>query len=70
VRDTQVPGVRFADGGQRAYHGRRIRIDERQRRNGIMRAPGPAAATGNIHVREAIARKRSRSAGHAQPSSR
>ena len=56
VTDAQIPRVRLAHGGQRADDGGRIGIDERQRRHRVMGAPGPAAATGNIHAREAIAR--------------
>lgn len=49
MRDAQIPGVRLRDGGQRAHHGGGIRVHERQCRHRIMGAPGPAAATGNIH---------------------
>jgi hypothetical protein len=58
VADTQIPGMRLTHRGQWADNRRGIRIDERQRRDCIVRAPGPAAATGNIHGREAIVRKR------------
>ena len=54
------------DGRQRTDDCRRVRVDERQGRHGVVRAPGPATATGNVHDRKAIARKRRRSAGHAQ----
>jgi hypothetical protein len=57
----------FANGGQRPHHGRRVGIDEGQRRHGIVGAPRPAAATWNIHAREAIALVCSRPRGHAQP---
>ena len=63
--DTQIPRVGFARGGQRSYHCRGVRVDERQRRYGIVRTPGPAAATGNIHEREAIAGQTRHGVGHA-----
>ena len=66
VADAQVPGMRFADGGQRADDGGGVGVDERQRRHRVMGAPGPAAATGNIHAREVIARQSQVVAGHAQ----
>jgi hypothetical protein len=47
--------VRLADGRQRPHHGSGVGIDVRQRRHRVMGAPGPAAATGNIHAGEAIA---------------
>src|SRR5581483_341902 len=46
--------MRFGSCGQRPDHRGRVRVDERQRRDRIVRAPGPTAAAGNIHVREAI----------------
>jgi hypothetical protein len=65
VADAQVPRMRLVRGGQRPYYRGRVGVDERQRRNCVVRTPGPAAATGNIHVREVIAGKRRRSGGHA-----
>src|ERR1700751_2579779 len=59
--------MRFACGSEWAYHCRRVRVDERQGRHGIVRTPGPATATGNVHDGKAIVRKRRRSAGHAHP---
>ena len=50
VADAQIPRMRFAHGREWAYDCRRVRVDERQGRHGVMRAPGPAAATGNVHV--------------------
>ncbi len=67
MADAQIPGMGFPRGGERAYHCRRVRVNERQRRHRIMRTPGPAAATGYVHDRKAIVRKRCASAGHAQP---
>jgi hypothetical protein len=67
MADAQIPGMGFPRGGERAYDCRRVRVDERQRRHRIMRTPRPAAATGNIHDRKAIVRKRCASAGHAHP---
>jgi hypothetical protein len=58
--------MRLARGGERTDHCRGVRVDERQRRHGIVRTPGPAAATGNVHDRKAIVDKRRPSAGHAQ----
>ena len=58
MADAQIPGMRFSHGSERTYHRRRVRVDERQRRHGIVRTPGPAAATGNVHDRKAIVRKR------------
>jgi predicted Zn-dependent protease with MMP-like domain len=55
VQDAQIPRMRFRHRGQRSDDGSRVRIDEGQRRHGVVRAPGPAAATGNVHAREAIA---------------
>ncbi len=49
VQDAKIPGVRLRHGGQRTHFGRGVRIDERERRDRIVRAPRPAAATGNIH---------------------
>lgn len=66
MADAQVPGMRLARNRQRPDDGRGIGIDERQRRHRIMGAPGPAAATGNIHVREAIAVQSQVGTGHAQ----
>jgi hypothetical protein len=66
--DAQIPGMWFTNSRQGPDDSRRIRVDEGQRRHGIVRAPGPAAATGNIHVREAIALHGPRTAGHAQSS--
>lgn len=67
---AQVPGMRLTNGRERSHDGGRIRIDERQRRHREVGAAGPAAATRNIHVREAIARSQTRTAGHAQPNGR
>ena len=67
MADAQIPGVRLARGGERTDDRRRVRVDERQGRHGVVRTPGPATATGNVHDREAIVRKRCRSAGHAHP---
>ena len=64
---AQIPRVRLTNRGKRAHHCRRVRIHERQRRHGVVRAPGPAAATGNIHAREAIALAGPGWAGHAHP---
>lgn len=64
---AQVPRMRLAHGGERPDYSRRIPINEGQCRDGIVWAPGPAAATGNIHAREAIALACSRPIGHAQP---
>lgn len=55
VCDAEVPGMRLADGRQRPHHGGGVGVDVRQRRHRILGAPGPAAATGNIHAGEAIA---------------
>lgn len=55
VSEAQIPGVRLADGRQRTHHGSGVGVDVRQRRHRVMGAPGPAAATGNIHAGEAIA---------------
>src|SRR5690242_16494531 len=41
--------MRLGHRGQRAHDGRRVGVDECQRRDRIVRAPGPATATGNIH---------------------
>jgi hypothetical protein len=49
--------VRFADCRQRTHDGGGIGVDVGQRRHRVLGAPGPAAATGNIHAREAIAAK-------------
>ena len=49
VQDAQIPGMRLGHGGQWTHYRRRVGIDERQRRDRIVRAPRPAAATGNIH---------------------
>lgn len=54
VADAQIPGMRLPRGGKRTDHSSRIRVDERQRRHRVVRAPGPATATGNGHDREAI----------------
>jgi hypothetical protein len=48
--------VRLAGRRQRPDDGGGVRVDIRQRCHRVMRAPGPAAATGNIHAGEAIAR--------------
>jgi len=69
VVDTQIPRMRFPHSSEWTYDCRRVRVDERQGRYGVMRTPGPAAATGNVHERKAIVRKRHASAGHAQPAS-
>jgi hypothetical protein len=58
VHHAQIPRVRFGDRGQRAHDRRRVRIDEGQRRDRIVWTPGPTAATGNVHARKAIVRKR------------
>src|SRR5215207_1705604 len=57
VGHAQIPRMRLRHGGQGPDDGRRIGVDEGQRRDRIVGAPGPAAATGNVHAREAIARK-------------
>ena len=57
MADAQIPRMRFARRSEWAYHCRRVRVDERQRRHGIVRTPGPAAATGNVHDRKAIVRQ-------------
>ena len=49
VQHTQVPRVRLGHGGQWAHYSCRVGIDEGERRDRIVRAPRPAAATGNIH---------------------
>src|SRR6478672_5976258 len=41
--------MRLGHRGQRPDDGRRIGVDEGQRRDRIVGTPGPAAATGNIH---------------------
>src|SRR6185312_6476671 len=41
--------MRLGHRGQRPDDGRRIGVDEGQRRDCIVGTPGPAAATGNIH---------------------
>src|SRR5215218_2494415 len=41
--------MRLGDRGKGTDDGRRIRVDEGQRRDRIVGAPGPAAATGNVH---------------------
>jgi hypothetical protein len=56
VPDAQVPGMWFAGGRERSDDGRGIGVNEGQRRHRILGAPRPAAATRNIHAREAIAR--------------
>lgn len=58
VCDTQIPGMRLGHRGQRPDDGCRVRVHERQRRDRIVGTPGPTAATGNIHEREVIVRKR------------
>ena len=50
VHHTQVPRMRLTHNRQGAHHSCGIRVDEGQRRHGVVRAPGPAAATGNIHA--------------------
>lgn len=70
VADTQIPRMRFGDDRQRTDHRRGIGIDERERRHRIVGAPGPAAATGNIHAREVIVRECRNGEGHAQPRAR
>jgi zinicin-like metallopeptidase len=62
---AQIPRVGLGGGGQRSYDGGRVLVDEGQRRHGVVRAPGPAAATGNVHGHEAIARGRLGSATRA-----
>ncbi len=52
VADTQIPGMRLRHRGQWSDHRRGVGVDKSQRRHGIVRAPGPAAATGNIHAPE------------------
>jgi hypothetical protein len=49
VHHAQIPRMRFGDRGQRPHDGRRVRVDEGQRRDRIVGAPGPTAATGNVH---------------------
>ena len=49
VQNAQIPGVRLGHGGQRTHYSRRVGIDESERRDRIVRAPRPAAATRNIH---------------------
>ncbi|SHR76258.1 Uncharacterised protein [Mycobacteroides abscessus subsp. abscessus] len=51
VLRAQIPRMRLAGCGQRPDHGRRIRVDEGQRRHGGIRAPGSTAATGGSHKR-------------------
>src|SRR5882757_10614101 len=58
VLDAQIPRVRFRHGGQRPDDRRRVSVHEGQRRHGVVRAPGPAAATGNVHASEAICWRR------------
>jgi hypothetical protein len=62
---AEIPGVRLGDGGERTDDRGRVLVDEGQRRHGVVRAPGPAAATGNVHGHEAIARERLGSATRA-----
>ena len=57
VGHAQIPRMWLGDRGQGPDDGRRIGVDEGQRRDRIVGAPGPAAATGNVHEREAIVRK-------------
>ena len=54
MHDAQVPGMWLGDGGQRPDDRCRVRIDEGQRRHGVVRAPWPAAATGNVHAPKII----------------
>ena len=67
MADTQIPRMRFARGSEWPHHCRRVRVDERQGRHGIVRTPRPATATRNVHDRKAIVDKRRQSAGHAHP---
>jgi hypothetical protein len=46
--------MRLGNRGQGAHDRCGVGVDEGQRRDRIVRAPGPAAATGNVHEREAI----------------
>jgi hypothetical protein len=57
VGDAEIPRMRFRDSGQRPDDSGRVGVYEGQRRHGIVRAPRPAAATGNGHASEAIARE-------------
>jgi predicted Zn-dependent protease with MMP-like domain len=50
--------MRLGRGRQRPDHRRRVGVDERQGRDRIVRTPGSAAPTGNVHVGEAIAQDR------------
>lgn len=58
VANAQIPGMRFRDSSQWADDCGRVRVDKSQCRDRILWTPGPAAATGNIHATEAIARPR------------
>jgi hypothetical protein len=62
---AQIPGVGLGGCGERADDRSRVLVDEGQRRHGVVRAPGPAAATGNVHGHEAIAREPLESATRA-----
>ena len=70
VHHAQVPRVWLGHSGQRADDSSRICIDEGERRDRIVRAPRPAAATGNIHKQEVSVHDRLHHAGHAQPRGR
>lgn len=58
MSDAKVPGMGFPRGSEWPDDRRGVRVNERQRRYRIVRTPGPAAATGYVHERKAIARKR------------
>jgi hypothetical protein len=51
---TQVPRMRFVDGGERTHHCRGVGVDIRERRNSRSIAARPAASTQRSHVQETI----------------
>ena len=55
---AQIPGVGFPHGSEWPDDRRGVRVNERQRSYCIVRTPGPAAATGYVHERKAIALNR------------
>ncbi len=58
MHDTEIPGMGLRHRREWSDDGCRVRIDEGQRRHGVVRAPWPAAATGSVHVRKIIVQRR------------
>lgn len=58
MHDTKIPGMRLRHRREWSDDRCRVRIDEGQRRHGVVRAPWPAAATGSVHVRKIIVQRR------------